>query len=355
MPNAQAFLPTPQANQTETKPAKRALGRGLAELLPVGGGASNGADIGPGQEVPIISLHPNPRQPRTRFDETALSELADSIRNNGVLQPILVRPRLAGGYEIVAGERRYRASIKVGLKQVPVVVRNLNDEEALALGLIENLVRQDLGPMETARAYQRLMEEYHWTQEEMGRRVGKSRPAVANALRLLRLPEAVQQSLERGELSEGHARTLLGDDRGVGQDDTFKERQMRVWRLIVDKGLSVREVEKMMREEKALASRLGDGRTGGEPGSLRGREDERQARGDEADLRHLEDRLRDALGTRVRLVGTGSRGKIEIEYYSLDELDGLLTVIENTRPRAESIEMPSQRRSGTSGRAASRA
>jgi ParB family chromosome partitioning protein len=229
------------------------------------------------------------------------------------LQPILVRPRTAGGYEIVAGERRYRAARAAGLKQVPVVVRNLTDEETLALSLIENLIREDIGPLETARAFQRLMDDFGWTQEEMGRRVGKSRTAVTNSLRLLRLPDVIQQSDEKGELTEGHARTLIGDDR-QSHDPAYRDRQMRVWRLIREKGLSVREVERMMREEKAQPQ---------EPTRLTP-----TARTDRIELSHIEDRIRTALAIHVRVVGTTDRGQVVIEYNSADELDGLLSRFE---------------------------
>ena len=296
------------------------LGRGLADLLPAGGNAADGlASLGPGQEVSIAALHPNPRQPRTRFEEGPLAELTESVRQNGVLQPLLVRPRPAGGYEIVAGERRYRAALRVGLKQLPIVVRQLTDEETLALALIENLIRADIGPLETARAFQRLMEDFGWTQEEMGRRVGKSRSAVANALRLLKLPDLIQKGLEQGEISEGHARTLLGEERQTS-DPVFRERQLHIFRQIREKALTVRDVEKLMREEKAAHSP--DGAT------ARRRDNDRL----DPNMMALEDRLRSLMGTRVRLSGSEDRGKIEIEYFSAEELDGLLMRLE---PRPE--------------------
>ena len=277
------------------------------------------APLGAGQETPIASLHPNPRQPRTHFDETALAELTDSIRANGILQPILVRPRPTGGYEIVAGERRYRAALKAGLKSVPVVVRNLSDEETLALALIENLIRADISPLETARAFARLMDDFGWTQEEMGRRVGKSRPAVSNSLRLLHLPSVMQKSLENGEITEGHARALCGEDK-ERDEKGFREYQMRVWRAASEKALSVREVERLMKARKTGNSAFPDV----SHETLNG--------ASEPDFRALEDRLRGALGTRVKLSGSEKRGKIEIEYFSPDELDGLLSKFEH-RPK----------------------
>jgi ParB family transcriptional regulator, chromosome partitioning protein len=304
---------------------KRVLGRGLAELLPVGGDAANGnIPLGPGQEVPVALVHPNPRQPRTRFDETALNELADSVKENGIIQPLLVRPRTAGGYEIVAGERRYRAALKVGLRHVPVVVRQLSDDETLALALIENLIREDIGPLETARAFQRLMEDFGWTQEEMGKRVGKSRSAVANSLRLLKLPDAIQLSLEQGELSEGHARALLGDDRENGQS-AFRERQTRIWRQTVEKKLSVRDVERMMSAARTInPSKSGDFSEANRGASPSLPNEPPLSLLSTSETISIEDRLRSALGTRVRLQGTLDRGKIEIDFFSAEELDGLL-------------------------------
>lgn len=300
---------------------KRVLGRGLADLIPVGGGAANvltgGGDTPQlsGQEIPIATLHANPHQPRTHFDEGALDELAASIQANGILQPILVRPRIAGGYEIVAGERRYRAALKSGLTKVPVIIRDLTDEETLALALIENLIREDIGPMETARAFRRLMDDFGWTQEEMGQRVGKSRPAIANSLRLLDLPAPIQVSLERNEITEGHARALLGD-RKSRVDPAFLQRQEDIFRQAVAKGLSVRDVERLMGAPLVVEPK-------GAPAV---------ATVTPADWRALEDRLRTALGTRVRLVGTAEKGKVEIEFFSPDELEGLLLKLDPPSP-----------------------
>jgi ParB family chromosome partitioning protein len=328
--------------------AKRVLGRGLADLIPVGGDAvSNGtlkeatigvAGGGSASEAPIATLHPNPRQPRTHFDETALDELAASITANGILQPILVRPRPNGGYEIVAGERRYRASLLAGLKTVPIIIRELTDAETLALALIENLIREDIGPLETARAFQRLMEDFGWTQEEMGRRVGKSRPAVSNALRLLELSQPMQQSLERGELTEGHARALVGD-RSQRENPGFRERQNRVFQQIVSKSLSVREAERLMRGPVAdVAETPGaEGKSGVSRETSPSNASDRNSV-ESIERRALEDRLRDALGTQVRIAGTDERGRIEIEYFSADELDGLLGKLESTfAPKTERI------------------
>lgn len=257
--------------------------------------------------MPVALLKPNPNQPRTRFDETALEELAESIRVNGVLQPLLVRPRSGGIYEIVAGERRYRAALRAGLTRVPAVIRNLSDDDTLALALIENLIREDIGPLEAARAYRRLMEEFGWTQEEMGRRVGKSRPVIANTLRLLELPDEIQSGLDEGKLTEGHARALLGDRRHR-EAAGFAQRQLDTFRDIVRKGLTVREVERRMSAPAVSPSPA--------MGSVN------------PDWTALEDRLRSALGTRIRLSGTMERGKLEVEFFSPEELEGLLSRFE---------------------------
>lgn len=295
--------------------------------MPVGGNAPDERTLGPGQEVPIATIHPNPRQPRTRFNEASLNELIESVRVNGILQPLLVRPRTAGGYEIVAGERRFRAALRVGLKHIPVVLRSLSDEDTLALGLIENLIREDLGPLEAARAFHRLMEDFAWTQEEMGKRVGKSRSAVANALRLLRLPPTIQEALEQSELSEGHARALIGEDK-QSQEPIFRERQLRVFRQIREKALTVRDVERMMREEKSALSKangtIAPTRDGVAPRPARS-----AVIADEIELAAVEDRFRSALGTRVRVNGSAERGRVEIDYFSGEELEGLLLRLEN--------------------------
>jgi ParB-like partition proteins len=315
------------------------LGRGLADLIPVGGKNSGGDDpasrLTPSDEVPIATLHRNPRQPRTRFNPEALSELADSIRANGILQPILVRPRANGGYEIVAGERRYRAALQAGLTSVPVIVRSLSDDETLALALIENLIREDIGPLETARAFRRLMDDFGWTQEEMGRRVGKSRVAVTNSLRLLHLPEPIQKSLEAGEITEGHARALLGDEK-TRTTPEFRERQMAVWRQAAEKKLSVRDVERMMRPPAPAAeSAAGSGGATARSGAAAARASGDAARVQGAEMRALEDLLRTALGTKVALSGDLERGRIEIEYFSDEELDGLISRLTGRSPEPE--------------------
>lgn len=191
-------------------------------------------------KLKIMDIEPNREQPRKDFDDEALGELADSIAKYGVLQPLLVRPMNGGGYQLIAGERRWRASRLAGLTEVPVVVREMTDEEAAALALIENLQREDLNPLEEAFGFRKLMDDFQLTQEEAAEKVGKSRPAVANALRLLKLPEAVLELVRTGKLSAGHARALLSFP--------TEEQMLETAQLIMDKGLSVRETEKLAKK-----------------------------------------------------------------------------------------------------------
>jgi ParB family chromosome partitioning protein len=272
---------------------RKALGRGLDALIPGAGRPAPAPAEKQTHEVPLADIRPNPRQPRSEFDEAALEELTASVRAQGVLQPLLVRPRGEGGYELIAGERRLRAAERAGLMAVPVVVREASDGDSLELALIENVQRDDLSPLEQAAAYQRLVDEFGHTQEEIARRVGKSRPAVANTLRLLRLPESVRTELARGRLTAGHARALLALD--------DPQAQLRTAREIVARQMSVREAERSVTPRKSAAK----------PAT---RDPHRQAAERELSL---------ALGTRVRLRPRGRGGTIEIEYYSHEELDGL--------------------------------
>jgi len=282
---------------------RKALGRGLEALIPGAGKPSPTAaeanDL-PDRELPIDAISRNPRQPRTTFDETALDELATSIRAQGIIQPLLVRPRAGGTYELVAGERRLRAAERAGLRTVPVVIREMSDDESLEIALVENLQRTDLSALEEAAAYERLMHDFGLTQEEVAERVGKSRPTIANTLRLLRLPEPIKQELARGRLTAGHARALLSIDDA--------DAQLRAARQIVARQMSVRDTEKLTPSSRRAA----------EPA----RDPHRQA---------LERDLSAALGTRVRIHPRGRGGRIEIEYYSLAELQGLADRFLTTR------------------------
>jgi ParB family chromosome partitioning protein len=214
------------------EPQRRGLGRGLEVLL---GGAGE-PELA---HLPVEMIHPNPRQPRRRFDHEATSGLADSIRAQGVVQPVLVRVRPAGGYELIAGERRWRAAREAGVATVPALVREADERDALLLGLVENVAREQLSPVEEARAYALLMDEFELSLGEIGERVGRSKPSVSNRLRLLELPDDVLAMLERGELSEGHARAVLAVQ---GHED-----RRRLARLIVRRGLSVRAAERAAR------------------------------------------------------------------------------------------------------------
>ena len=281
-------------------PEKRpALGRGLSALIPIAPPppAPRERDV-PAQrpsDVDIDLLRPNPRQPRMQIDDARLEELAQSIRSHGVIQPILVR-RADDGFEIVAGERRWRAAQRAGLLKIPVVVREIADDQLLAVALIENIQRDDLNAIEEAQAYQRLADDLQMSQEAIAGAVGKDRATIANYIRLLRLPVEVRNELASGVLTMGHARALLSL--------TDESAQRRVAREVVARGLSVRETEALVRREStpavAPAPRKVDPNT-----------------------RAAEDRLKLALGTRVRIVRKGSAGRIEIDFGSEDELQRL--------------------------------
>ena len=214
-------------------PERRGLGRGLEVLL---GGASGAAEL---VELPVDAIHPNPRQPRRKFDAEAGAGLAESVRAQGVVQPVVVRPRATGGYELIAGERRWRAAREANLKAVPAVVREADDRDSLLLGLVENIAREDLSPVEEARAFAVVLDEFGLSLGELSEQVGKSKPAVSNRVRLLELPEDVLKLLERGQLTEGHARAVLAVPDHEGR--------RALARKIVQKGMSVRAAERAAR------------------------------------------------------------------------------------------------------------
>jgi ParB family transcriptional regulator, chromosome partitioning protein len=303
---------------------RRALGRGLAALI---ADATSGTAPPPplppppsGPGIPlrgdglhlsaIEDVHPARHQPRKAFDDERLEELAESIRAQGIIQPLIVRRRTGGGYELIAGERRWRAAQRAGLHEVPVVVREVAEERAFELALVENLQRADLNPIEEAEGYQRLMAEFGYTQETLAGRVGKDRSTVANALRLLKLPPPVRDMVIAGRLSMGHARGLLGLE-----SDTAIE---RLARQTVARELSVRQVETLVRRERQEGQR-GDKRSG---------DAARPPPPPSPAARDLVLRLEQALGTRVRLVQVdATSGHLEIHYHSLDELDAVLANI----------------------------
>ncbi len=277
---------------------KKGLGRGLSALIP----DIDQAKDSPHLQVEVGRIQSNPLQPRRIFDDAAMDELATSVREQGIIQPLLVR-RSGNDYELIAGERRLRAAVKAGLTEVPVVVREATDHEALQLALIENLQREDLNPIEEATAYCRFQEEFGWNQEEIANRVGKSRPAIANSLRLLSLPREIQEEVAHGRLPAGQARALLGLEREALIIGAARE--------VIAKGLSARETERLVRHLKVGRRRKREGDLG------------------DPDLRALIERLQRSLGTRVRLVGRGKggKGKIEIEYYSPADLERIIGVI----------------------------
>lgn len=272
---------------------RRGLGRGLGALIPGGPHqTASGNDALADGWASIDSISPNPLQPRELFNEAALDELAASIREKGLLQPLIVRRSSEGRYQLIAGERRFRAAQRAGLARVPVIVRDADDGEALELALIENLQREDLNPLEEARAFQRLADQFRLLHEEIAIRVGKSRSTVTNSVRLLQLPADVQRQIESGALSAGHARSLLGLE--------SVQARAAVAREVVARRLSVRDTENLVRERAAPA-----------PVDV-----ERSAV--EADLARV-------LGTRVHLRhNADGSGRVVIEYYSLDELNGLI-------------------------------
>jgi ParB family chromosome partitioning protein len=264
------------------------LGRGLAALIPQRSNASGS------NEIPLARIRENPRQPRLRMDDTALEGLAASIREHGVLQPILVTETI-DGYQLVAGERRVRASRLAGLERIPAVVRQLADRQQLELALVENLQREDLDPIEAARGYRQLIDEFAFTQEDLAARVGRARSTVANTLRLLDLHQAVQDAVADRRITEGHARALGGLE---------TQAQGRVVETVVGEDLSVRQTEELVRRLR-------------EPRQLR---DAATAPAPDPDVERVESDLRQSLGTKVRLTRTRRGGRIVIEYYGDDEL-----------------------------------
>jgi ParB family chromosome partitioning protein len=275
----------------------KGLGRGLDALL--GGGEKARAD-GELAELPVRRIRPGKYQPRTRMDQASLAELADSIRVRGILQPIVVRPVSDGEYEILAGERRWRAAQLAGLERVPALVREVADDAALGIGLIENIQREDLSPIEEATGLRRLIDEFRLTHEEVARAVGRSRSAVTNLLRLLELAKAVQDMLLDGRIDMGHARALLG---------VSKAKQVELAGQVAAKGLSVREAERLVQHASQPAK---------SPARSAG------ARTD-ADTRRLEEELSEALATKVNVKARrNGRGSLVIEYASLDQLDGIV-------------------------------
>jgi ParB family transcriptional regulator, chromosome partitioning protein len=278
---------------------RRGLGRGLGALL-----ASEPSETESLVEVPIDQIEVNPNQPRKVFDFTALDELAASIKSSGVIQPIIVR-RFGGAYQLIAGERRWRAARQAGLDRIPAIVREATDAQSIELALVENLLREDLNPIEAAQAYQKLLAEFSWTQEELAQRIGKDRTSIANCLRLLRLPEEIQADLRSGRLTMGHARALLSL--------TSVAEQLRLRDEILAHEWSVRATEDSIRAKE----------THGEALAAAPRKGRRRS----AELTALEEALQRGLMTRVRIIGNERRGKIEVSYATPGELERLAEVL----------------------------
>jgi ParB family chromosome partitioning protein len=277
------------------------LGRGLAALIGDVGEETSIADSGrKPRRAPIENLRPNPRNPRRQFTDVELDELADSIRERGIIQPIVVRALQGDNFEIIAGERRWRAAQRAGLHDVPIAIVEANDAQSLEYAIIENVQRADLNPIEEASGYLALMDDFNRTQDEVAQIVGKSRPHVANTIRLLKLSEPVKQLVRSGKISAGHARLLLGQPNA---EQIAKE--------IIDKGLSVRQLEADMRKDNAQARDL--------PRDARGNSGAK-----DPDTRSLEKRLSDALGLEVSVDHRGEGGTLRIKYRDLDQLDAVL-------------------------------
>jgi ParB family chromosome partitioning protein len=295
---------TETSDNSPIKRKKQALGRGLGAILP---------EIEEAEDHPqdffyceIDLIRPNRFQPRMQFAKDDLEELSQSIKEQGILQPLLVRDE-HDGFELITGERRLRAAKKAGLTQVPVIVKRISDSKLLELSIVENIQRADLNPIEESEAYHRLITEFNLTQDEAATRVGKSRSAVANFLRLRQLPEQIKTSIQEGALTMGHARALLGTENAT--------QQLTAWRAVIKKGLSVRETENLVRSLKDQKPAPRVGRKSSEDLHLLG----------------LADDLARHLGTKVMIRRRGQRGKVEIEFYSNDDLDRLIARLRQTR------------------------
>jgi len=275
---------------------RQALGRGLEALIPSAGTEEHGI-----RQIPLDAIHPSGHQPRKVFDDNKLQELAGSIRSHGVLAPIILR-QTNDGYELVAGERRFRAARMAGLATIPAIIKEVSNSEMLELALIENIQREDLNPIEEAEVYRRLTEEFGLSQEEVARRVGRDRSSVANALRLLRLPARIQQDLAAGSLTAGHARALLALE--------VASEQLRLREQIVRRGLTVRAAESLVRRLKArpVPRRLSAARLS-------------------PHVSALEDRLRQRLATKVAIIPAGRGGRIELHYFSDEDLTRLVEAV----------------------------
>ncbi len=276
---------------------KRGLGKGLGALIPENEEKFQNAIM----ELKITDVEPNENQPRKAFDDQALTDLSESIKEHGVVQPIIVRA-VGNGYQIIAGERRWRASRLAGKKTIPAIVKDCSNLEVMELALIENLQREDLNSIEEALAYKSLIEEYNMTQDEIAKQIGKSRPAIANSLRLLQLPQIIKNMIAEGKITQGHARALLAIE--------GEKKQLEMAEKIINQQLNVRQIEKMAKETK--------------------HKDKTEVTPDryQLEINQLEEKLKAALGTKVIIQHKNNKGKIEIEYYSNEELDRIIELLE---------------------------
>jgi ParB family transcriptional regulator, chromosome partitioning protein len=281
--------------------AKRGLGRGLGALIP---GMPSEEGIGPVSDLEVTILSPNPFQPRTEIAGPEFEELVNSIRRHGVLQPIVVRSGPDGGFEIVAGERRWRAAQAAGLARIPAVVREISDREMVELALVENLRREDLNPIERAHAFHRLIQDHRLTQEQIGEMVGGSRSAIANTVRLLDLPAEIQSAIAQGRLTEGHGRALL-----MVEDPA---RRLELWRAVEARGLSVRECEHLVKSQARHVSRETSHRS-------------RSAA--DVQMGDLTLQLREKYATSVTIASKGKKGTIQLHYYSETDLERLIDML----------------------------
>ncbi len=275
---------------------KKGLGKGLGALI-----SSANEETGSGGvvELKINEIEPNVGQPRKKFDDQKLMQLSDSVKEHGIVQPIIVR-REDNIYKIVAGERRWRAARLAGLSSVPVIIKDVSNKQVMEMALIENIQREDLNPIEEAEAYERLLNEYNMTQEELSKSIGKNRSTIANIIRLLALCEKVKESLIDGEISYGHARALLSIEEKETQENVCKE--------IIEKSLNVRETENLVKRIQT------------------NRNDIKKVKNDDENIIKIEDDLKKIFGTKVKLFNKNKKGKIMIEYYSNDELERLLEI-----------------------------
>jgi ParB family chromosome partitioning protein len=252
-------------------------------------------------ELKITDVEPNENQPRKAFDDQALTDLSESIKEHGVVQPIIVR-KIGNGYQIIAGERRWRASRLAGKKTIPAIVKDCSNLEVMELALIENLQREDLNSIEEALAYKSLIEEYNMTQDEISKQIGKSRPTIANSLRLLQLPQNIKNMLAVGKITQGHARALLAIE--------GEKKQLEMAEKIINQQLNVRQIEKLAKETK--------------------HKDKTETQPDkyQLEINQLEEKLKSVLGTKVIIQHKNNKGRIEIEYYSNEELDRIIELLE---------------------------